>query len=173
MLISDAKELYANAMKTGRVKRTVIKCLIVGAAGVGKTSIKHLLLKEELPKKRVSTDMVENAAWAVSISRDVSISRAIANDDDSWHVVRNEKDLRNIIAEIMKAQAKSEATDDISMKKRQIKTEATDIIPNEKPDRKTPATSVASESWIVNSVKPMHTEEDKDFISAIMMAEGM
>ena len=154
-------------MKTGRVKRTVIKCLIVGAAGVGKTSIKHLLLKEELPKKRVSTDMLENPARAVSISQ------AIMNDGDSWHVVRNEKDLMNIIAEIMKAQAKSEATDDVSKKKRLIKTEATHIVRNDKSDRKTPATGVASESWIVNSVEPMHTEEDKDFIGAIMMAEGM
>ena len=139
-------------MKTGHVKRTVIKCLIVGAAGVGKTSIKHRLLKEKLPEKRVSTGVLENPDVAVSISRDVSISRAIMNDD-SWHVVRNEKDLMNIIAEIMKAQAKSEAT------------------PKEKP----PSTSTASES-----VEPMGTEERQedsvvlnDFIRAIIEAKGM
>ena len=160
-------------MKTGRVKRTVIKCLIVGAAGVGKTSIKHRLLKEELPKKHVSTGVLENPACAVSVSRAVSVSQAIMNEGDPWHVVRDAKDLMHIIAEIMKAQAKSEATDDVSKKKRQIKTEATHIVRNEKSDRKTPATGVASESWIVNSVEPMHTEEDKDFIGAIMMAEGM
>ena len=148
-------------MKTGRVKRKVIKCLIVGAAGVGKTSIKHLLLNKELPKKRVSTGVLENPDVAVSISRDVSISRGIMKGD-SWYMVRNEKDLMNIIAEIMKARAKSEATD---------------IVPNEKPQEKTLATC---ESGIVNSVEPMGTEESqvdsvdhKDFLSAIMKAEGM
>ena len=161
-------------MKTGRVKRTVIKCLIVGAAGVGKTSIKHLLLKEKLPMTYVSTAILESTARAVSISR------AIINDD-SWHVVRNEEDLMNIIAEIMKAQAKSEATDDVSKIKLQIKTEATDIVPNEKPQEKTLATGVASESRsIVNSVEPMGTEESQEdsidhnnFLNAIMKAEGM
>ena len=143
-------------MKTGLVKRTVVKCLIVGAAGVGKTSIKRLLLEEKLPEKRVSTGVLENPDVAVSISRDVSISRGIMNGD-SWHVVRNEKDLMNIIAEIMKAQAKSEAT------------------PKEKPQEKPPSTSTASES-----VEPMGTEERQedsvvlnDFIRAIIEAKGM
>ena len=153
-------------MKTGHVKRTVVKCLIVGAAGVGKTSIKHLLLKEKLPEKRVSTDVLDNPARAVSISRDVSISRTIMNDGDSWCVVRNEKDLMNIIAEIMKAQAKSEATD---------------IVPKEKPQEKPPSTSTASDSKIVISVEPMGTEERQeedsvvlnDFIRAIIQAKGM
>ena len=141
-------------MKTGRVKRKVIKCLIVGAAGVGKTSIKHLLLNKELPKKRVSTGVLENPDVAVSISRDVSISRGIMNGD-SWYMVRNEEDLMNIIAEIMKARAKSEATD----------------IEKSKP----PATCESG-----SIVEPMGTEESqvdpvdhKDFLSAIMKAEGM
>ena len=91
-------------MKNECVKRTVIKCLIVGAAGVGKTSIKHLILKKELPKKRESTGVLENPAVGISISRDVSISRAIMKSDDSeWYVVHNDAELTKMIAKLIKA----------------------------------------------------------------------
>ena len=90
-------------MKNGCVKRRVIKCLIVGAAGVGKTSIKHLILKKELPKKRESTGVLENPAVAISISRDVTISRAIMKLEDSeWYVVHNDEDLTKMIAKLIK-----------------------------------------------------------------------
>ena len=170
----DLKKLYDDAMKTGSVKRTIIKCLIVGAAGVGKTSIKHLLLNKDLPKKHVSTGMAENPA--VAISRDVSISRAfMKTDNDSWNVIHNDKDLIKIIAEIIKAQAYN--------KKPQEKPVAIDIAaPNEKPQEKSQANSTTSESRIMNSaemVKLEGTTESQDdsivndFISEIMAAEGM
>ena len=90
-------------MKNGCVKRRVIKCLIVGAAGVGKTSIKHLILKKELPKKRESTGVLENPAVAISISRNVSISRAIMKLEDSeWYVVHNDEELTKMIAKLIK-----------------------------------------------------------------------
>ena len=90
-------------MKNGCVKRRVIKCLIVGAAGVGKTSIKHLILKKELPKKLESTGVLENPAVAISISRNVSISRAIMKLEDSeWYVVHNDEELTKMIAKLIK-----------------------------------------------------------------------
>ena len=98
----DSEKLYADAMKNGCVERKVIKCLIIGAAGVGKTSIKHLLLNKPLPKKRESTGVIENPAVAVSISRDVSISRAIMKPDDSWDMVDNDEKLTKMIAELIK-----------------------------------------------------------------------
>ena len=90
-------------MKNGCIKRRVIKCLIVGAAGVGKTSIKHLILKKELPKKRESTGVLENPAVGISISRDVSFLRAIMKPDDSeWYVVHNDEELTKMIAKLIK-----------------------------------------------------------------------
>ena len=55
-------------MKTGSIERTVIKCLIVGAAKVGKTSIKHCLLNKKPPEKHVSTELAEKPTVAVSVS---------------------------------------------------------------------------------------------------------
>ena len=98
----DSEKLYADAMKYGCVERRVIKCLIIGAAGVGKTSIKHLLLNKPLPKKRESTGVIENPAVAVSISRDISHLRAIMKSEDSWYVVDNDEDLTKMIAQLIK-----------------------------------------------------------------------
>ena len=161
-------------MKTGSIKRTVIKCPIVGAAGVGKTSIKHLLLNKELPEKRVSTGMLENPAVAVSKSRDISISMATMKEDGSWYVVHNDQDLINMIAEIIKAEAYD--------KKPHEKSEAINYARNEIPQDKSPATGSALESREVNSAESFEsevTEESQDdpiyddCISAIMKAEGM
>ena len=68
-LAIDTQILYDEAMKNGYVDRKIIKCLIIGAAGVGKTTIKHLLLGKEPPEKRVSTPLMENPVRAVSISK--------------------------------------------------------------------------------------------------------
>ena len=93
----DSEKLYADAMKNGCIERKVLKCLIVGAAGVGKTSIKHLILSKELPKKCVSTGMLENPTHAITISR------ANMKIDDSWYVVDNDEDLTKMIAMFIKA----------------------------------------------------------------------
>ena len=95
-------------MKNGCIERKVIKCLIVGAAGVGKTSIKHLILNKKLPEKRVSTGVAENPTVAVSFSRDsksrdVCISRANMKVDGSWNVVDNDEELLKMIAELIKS----------------------------------------------------------------------
>ena len=82
-------------MKTGSVDRKIIKCLIIGAAGVGKTAIKHLLLNKDPPKQRVSTGVMENPIRAVSIS-------LAGKDGDNWIVVNNEVELMTMIADHIK-----------------------------------------------------------------------
>ena len=89
-------------MRNGYIERKVIKCLIVGAAGVGKTSIKHLILNKELPIQRESTGVMENPAVAVSVSRPVGISCA-SLIDGSWHTISNDEELIKMMAEAMKA----------------------------------------------------------------------
>ena len=91
-------------MKKGCIKRKVIKCLIVGAAGVGKTSIKHLLLNKELPEKRVSTGVTENP------TRAVSIARANMKEDGSWYVMDNDEELTKMIAILIKARSHESAS---------------------------------------------------------------
>ena len=55
-------------MSKGYVETSVTKCLILGAAGVGKTHLKHLLLKKDPPEQRVSTGLADNPVRAISFS---------------------------------------------------------------------------------------------------------
>ena len=82
-------------MRSGYVDRKIIKCLISGAAGVGKTTIKHLLLNKEPPKRRESTGIMENPVRSVSVSR-------IGVEKDTWFAVDTEDELMNIIANLIK-----------------------------------------------------------------------
>ena len=83
------------AMKNGYVERNFIKCLIIGAAGVGKTAIKHRLLNKDPPEVRKSTPLMENPVRAITFSRAVEIGD---KKDDMWSIINNDKDLMEIIA---------------------------------------------------------------------------
>ena len=89
-------KLYAEAMKYGIVERKISKCLVIGAAGVGKTTIKHLLLGDKLPEKRVSTGVVEKPIRAVSISK-------AGRCNGSWVKVGSDDELMKMIAEAIKS----------------------------------------------------------------------
>ena len=96
-LAIDTQKLYDEAMKNGYVDRKIIKCLIIGAAGVGKTTIKHLLLGKEPPEKRVSTGVMENPVRAVSISK-------AGYHNGSWCKVESDEELMIMIAEAIKSE---------------------------------------------------------------------
>ena len=49
------ERFFEEAMKSGFIYITEVKCLIVGPAGVGKTYLKYLLLSKPPPKSRTST----------------------------------------------------------------------------------------------------------------------
>ena len=82
-------------MKSGYLEHKIIKCLIIGAAGVGKTAIKHLLLDEEPPKDRKSTGVLDPI-------RTVSITKAY-DQNGSLFDVKNDNDDMNMIADIIKS----------------------------------------------------------------------
>ena len=65
-LNDEAKRLYDKAMKKGYAECSTIKCLIHGSAGVGKTHVKHLLLKMPPPELRISTGIADNPIRAVT-----------------------------------------------------------------------------------------------------------
>ena len=54
-----ALQRYKNALKDGFVSANIIKILIIGAAGVGKTHLLHLLLNKQPPDVRHSTPVME------------------------------------------------------------------------------------------------------------------
>lgn len=86
------KELLATAMESGFVVATIIKILIIGPPGVGKTGIRELLLGMPPPDRRSSTAIATGA------------SRAIAEDQDG-QIVWKEVDadtLLDILADAVK-----------------------------------------------------------------------
>ena len=82
-------------MAKGYVETSVTKCLILGAAGVGKTHLKHLLLKEDPPEKRVSTGVADNPVRAVSCTL-----TGVGENEDDWFRVNSEELLQMIGATI-------------------------------------------------------------------------
>ena len=54
-----ALQRYKNALKDGFVSANIMKILIIGAAGVGKTHLLHLLLNKQPPTVRHSTPVME------------------------------------------------------------------------------------------------------------------
>ena len=63
-----SKSLLEEALKRGYVECRTVVCLLVGAAGAGKTHMKHILLGKKLPKSRTSTPLAEKPVRAVRVS---------------------------------------------------------------------------------------------------------
>ena len=64
----ESSESLREAMKDGYVYVTLVKVLVVGPAGVGKTSLLYLLLSKDPPKERTSTGCAERAIRVIRIS---------------------------------------------------------------------------------------------------------
>ena len=60
-----AHQRYKDALKDGFVSAKVMKILIIGAAGVGKTHLFHLLLNEAPPQVRHSTPVMEKPVQVI------------------------------------------------------------------------------------------------------------
>ena len=102
---SDAKKLFHDAMKKGYVTSQSVVILLVGIAGSGKSSFKHVALNLPLQDQRVSTPLAEAAI------RSTSISRAIVDDPDKveWEVVTPEK-LLTMLADAIKTGESEESS---------------------------------------------------------------
>lgn len=94
----EAKRLYDEAMKKGYAECSTIRCLIHGSAGVGKTHVKHLLLKMPPPELRTSTGIADNPVRAVTMSA-VGVSK---QDDDDWHIIDGDYDLMRTVSQMIK-----------------------------------------------------------------------
>ena len=87
------RRLYEEAMTKGYGETSVTKCLILGAAGVGKTHLKHLLLKKDHPKQRVSTGLADNPVRAISFT----LAGVGGQEEDDWFVVEDDQALMSVI----------------------------------------------------------------------------
>ncbi|KAL5506638.1 hypothetical protein EMCRGX_G008338 [Ephydatia muelleri] len=92
-LCDSFNRLYEEAMSKGYVETSVTKCLILGAAGVGKTHLKHLLLKKDPPEQRVSTGLADNPVRAISFS----LAGVGGQEEDDWFVVEDDQALLRVV----------------------------------------------------------------------------
>ena len=92
-------------MSKGYVETSVTKCLILGAAGVGKTHLKHLLLKKDPPGQRVSTGLADNPVRAISFSL-----AGVVGQEDDWFVVEDDQALLRVVGGIIRDGGVSMAT---------------------------------------------------------------
>ena len=86
---TEARQLYEEAVKQGSVKMSIIKCLVLGIAGVGKTHLKSLLLSEGTDGRtaRVSTGLADNPVQAFVGSISSILAGVDEEDSGNWEVM--------------------------------------------------------------------------------------
>ena len=110
-----AKQLYEEAMKFGSVKLSIIKCLVLGIAGVGKTCLKRLLLQIPIPQNtdgpigRVSTGLADNPIQALVGSVSSILASVVEGDTGIWEVL-DETELMKVIASAYQVDSSHPAT---------------------------------------------------------------
>ena len=67
-------------------------CLILGGAGIGKTHFKHLLLKRDPPKQRISTALADNPVRAVSFTL-----AGVSGEEDNWFLVEDSQAMMKFV----------------------------------------------------------------------------
>lgn len=92
------RHFFEEAMAKGYVETSITKCLIIGAAGVGKTHLRHLLLKKDPPKQRTSTGLADNPVRTISCSLVDT-----GEQEDDWFVVEDTQALINAIGRTIRS----------------------------------------------------------------------
>ena len=83
-------------MREGRTKLLIIKALITGPPGVGKTGIRHLLLGLPPPPSRTSTPLATQATRAISFYR----IKVDGSEDVTWTKLDDDTYLKYIAEEV-------------------------------------------------------------------------
>ena len=89
-------KLVQRAMREGRTKLLIIKALITGPPGVGKTGIRYLLLGLPPPPSRTSTPLATRATRAISFYR----IKADGSGDVTWTELDDDTYLKYIAEEV-------------------------------------------------------------------------
>ena len=99
---SKSKKLLTEALSHGYIGVTILVCIVLGQAGVGKTSMKYLLLDQRPPHLRNSTICAETP-MRIHLRR-VSQSR-IQNLEGQWKEVKDEELLETVARMILLAES--------------------------------------------------------------------
>ena len=89
-------KLVQRAMREGRTKLLIIKALITGPPGVGKTGIRHLLLGLPPPPSRTSTPLATRSTRAISFY----LIKADGSGDVTWTELDEDTYLKYIAEEV-------------------------------------------------------------------------
>ena len=94
--ISTYTKLVQRAMREGSTKVLIVKALIIGPPGVGKTCIRYLLLGLPPPPRRTSTPLATRATRAISFYR----IKADGSGDVTWTELDDDTYLKYIAEEV-------------------------------------------------------------------------
>ena len=144
----QAKRLYDEAMKKGYAECSTIRCLIHGSAGVGKTHLKHLLLKVPPPELRISTGITDNPVRAVTVAA-VGVSK---QDEDDWHVLDGDYDLMRTVGQMIKGYV-------VPLPKRDTQTTVQHANPSNHPGPSTAGYGEQHESVLFTSFSSKYTHD--------------
>ena len=89
-------KLVQRAMREGSTKVLIVKALIIGPPGVGKTGIRYLLLGLPPPPRRTSTPLATRATRAISFYR----IKADGSGDVTWTELDDDTYLKYIVEEV-------------------------------------------------------------------------
>ena len=89
-------KLVQRAMREGSTKVLIVKALIIGPPGVGKTGIRYLLLGLPPPPRRTSTPLATRATRAISFYR----IKADGSGDLAWAELDGDTYLKYIAEEV-------------------------------------------------------------------------
>ena len=70
LIIDESRAFLREAMKQGYVNVTLVKVIVEGPAGVGKTSLMYLLLSRSPPDKRNSTGCAERSIQVIRVGKE-------------------------------------------------------------------------------------------------------
>ena len=164
----DSKE-FDDAMKAGYVTVNMVNALMLGMAGVGKTSFKHILLGLQPPEVRSSTPLAD-APILIHI-RDVSGVKVQAGES-GWKPVEGE-DLQKIVADTISTIV-SELKDVPKSKKKELQKQVASIASARGTQRSTPVkTSGQSTSTTSTSHLPKQSTTSSDHEQATEGFQGV
>jgi len=166
-LDETAKKLFDKAMEKGYVESRATILLLIGAAGAGKSSFKHLILRLSPPAVRQSTPLAEAAIRAISICRAI-----IGAEGMEWQRVSSEEML-HIVADAIKAGVSFRSLSPISFALRVLPQVAdnSDLTPTKETTQPNESSSQPS-SYTHYPLPPSQIQLEEEIVDLISQSSG-